>query len=81
MPGPRGDAPRPGSWIGPCTVTSFVPSGNVASTCTESIISGTPSSTSSRVSTDRPADISSATVRPSRAPSSTKDVMIATASG
>ena len=67
--------------IGPWTVTSLVPSGNVASTWTDSSISGTPSMTSSRASTERPALISSATVRPSRAPSSTKEVMIATASG
>src|SRR5262249_30362245 len=34
--------------IGSCTVTSLVPSGNVASTWTSAIISGTPSITSSR---------------------------------
>ena len=37
--------------IGSWSVTSFVPSGNVASTWTSSIISATPSITSSRVST------------------------------
>src|SRR4051794_15049490 len=37
-----------GQRIGLCTVTSFVPSGNVASTWTSSTISGTPSITSSR---------------------------------
>ncbi len=35
--------------IGSCTVTSFVPSGNVASTCTSWIISATPSMTCARV--------------------------------
>src|SRR5882757_3304714 len=69
----RDDGHGIGSWI----VTSLVPSGNVASTCTDSIISGTPSITSARVSTERPALIRSATVRPSRAPSSTNDVRIA----
>src|ERR1700722_3385914 len=67
--------------IGSCTVTSFVPSGKVASTCTSVSISGTPSITSSRVSTDRPALISSTTGRPSLAPSSRNDVISATASG
>src|SRR5947208_1042465 len=61
--------------IGPCTVTSFVPAGEVASTWTESIISGMPGSTSSWVSTERPDDISSAMVRPSWAPSRTNEVM------
>ena len=37
-------------WTGRWTVTSFVPSGKVASTCTDDTISGTPSITSSRVS-------------------------------
>ena len=36
--------------MGLWTVTSFVPSGKVASTCTSGIISGTPSMTSLRVS-------------------------------
>src|SRR5690349_5904206 len=40
--------------IGSWTVTSLVPSGNVASTCTSCSISGTPSMTSSRPSTSRP---------------------------
>ncbi len=35
--------------MGSCTVTNLVPSGNVASTCTSGIISGTPSIQSSRV--------------------------------
>src|SRR4029078_4525059 len=63
------------------TVTSLVPSGNVASICTSWIISGTPSMTSSRVSSRVPASMSSATVRPSRAPSSSAEGMRATASG
>src|SRR5690606_11589861 len=67
--------------IGLWTVTSLVPSGKVASTCTESSISATPSSTSSLLSTFRPLDMSSLTVRPSRAPSSTCSVISATASG
>src|SRR5690349_10170138 len=56
--------------IGLWTVTSLVPSGKVASTWTSCSISGTPSMTCSRVSTSRPLTINSATVRPSRAPSS-----------
>ena len=36
--------------IGLCTVTSLVPSGKVASICTSGISSGTPSITSSRLS-------------------------------
>ena len=45
----------PGSHgMGWWTVTSFVPSGKVASTCTSSSISGTPSMTSSRLRTCRP---------------------------
>ena len=44
---------------------------NVASTWTSAIISGTPSITSSRDNTVRPASIRSATDRPSRAPSIT----------
>src|SRR3954468_2922161 len=67
--------------IGRCTVTSLVPSGKVASICTESSISGTPSITSSRVSTVRPASMRSATPRPSRAPSMTYAAMTAVASG
>src|SRR6266446_1262387 len=55
--------------IGSCTVTSLVPSGNVASTWMSWIISGMPSITCLRVSTCAPASISSATVLPSRAPS------------
>src|SRR5215469_10813445 len=49
--------------IGSCTVTSFVPSGNVASTWISGIISGTPSMTCSRPSTVAPSRISSATLR------------------
>src|ERR1700733_6685742 len=67
--------------IGSWTVTSLVPSGKVASTCTSVSISGTPSITSSRLSTVRPAVISSTTGRPSLAPSSRNDVIRATASG
>src|SRR5262249_13993314 len=67
--------------IGSCTVTSLVPSGNVASTWMSWIISAMPSITSPRVSTCAPASISSATVLPSRAPSTMKSVMSATASG
>src|SRR3546814_439463 len=57
--------------IGWWTLTSFVPSGKVASTCTSWIISGTPAITWSRVTTCAPASIRSATLRPSRAPSRT----------
>src|SRR4030095_12617262 len=67
--------------IGSCTVTSLVPSGNVASTWMSWIISAMPSITSLRVSTCAPASISSATVLPSRAPSTMKSVMSATAAG
>src|SRR3954451_15380204 len=67
--------------IGRCRVTSLVPSGKVASTWIDSIISGTPSITSSRLSTWRPISISSITGRPSLAASRTKDVSKATASG
>src|SRR5262245_28021207 len=67
--------------IGSCTVTSLVPSGNVASTWMSWIISGMPSITWARVSTWAPVCISSATVLPSRAPSRMKSVMSATASG
>ncbi len=75
-----GAGPAEGA-IGWCTVTSFVPSGNVPSTCTESIISGTPRMTCSGASTVRPLSMRSLTVRPSRAPSSTWSVINATASG
>ena len=47
--------------IGWWTVTSLVPSGKVASTCTSWIISATPSMTCARVITCAPADIRSAT--------------------
>src|SRR5216683_2753310 len=57
--------------IGWWTVTSLVPSGKVASTWISWTISGTPSITCSRVSTVAPSRINSATVRPSRAPSTT----------
>ena len=56
--------------IGSCTVTSLVPSGKVASTWISRIISGTPSITWGRLKTVAPSRISSATVLPSRAPSS-----------
>src|SRR5258708_1580125 len=67
--------------IGSWSVTSFRPSGKVASTWTSSIISGTPSMTSPRLRTWRPAFIRSETVRPSRAPSITQHESKATASG
>src|SRR5262245_33620289 len=67
--------------IGSRTVTSLVPSGKVASTWMSWIISAMPSMTSLRVSTCAPASINSATVLPSRAPSTMKSVMSATASG
>ena len=51
------------------------------STWMSAIISATPSITSARPSTSRPALISSATVRPSRAPSITAALIRATASG
>src|SRR5579864_600493 len=66
-----------GSW----TVTSFVPSGNVASIWTSRIISGTPSMTSLRLRMCLPKLIRSATERPSRAPSISSALMTATASG
>ncbi|MDN3270908.1 hypothetical protein QWJ22_26075 [Streptomyces sp. MA15] len=50
-------------------VTSFVPSGNVASTWTLSTISGTPSMTSLRRSTCRPDSVPASTVAPARASS------------
>src|SRR5579864_7457736 len=62
-------------------LTSFVPSGKVASTCISGIISPTPSITWSRLSTLRLSDMSSATDLPSRAASKTKSVMSATLSG
>src|SRR5215475_6303389 len=70
-----------GHLIGSCTVTSLVPSGNVASTWMSWIISAMPSITCARVSTWAPACISSATLLPSRAPSRMKSVISATASG
>ena len=57
-----------------------MPSGKVASTWTSRTISGTPSITSSRVRTVLPSAISSATVLPSRAPSSIASVIRAIAS-
>jgi hypothetical protein len=66
-----------GSWM----VTSFVPSGNVASTQTLSIISGTPSMTSPRVSTWRPDSMIESTVAPARASSYTYAVNSAITSG
>src|SRR4029077_7902693 len=67
--------------IGSCTVTSFVPSGNVASTWISGIISAMPSITWARVITWAPACIRSATLLPSRAPSRMKSEISATASG
>src|SRR5258708_8621086 len=67
--------------IGLCTVTSLVPSGKVAATWMSWIISATPSITCSRRITVPPSRMSSATERPSRAPSTTKSVISATASG
>src|SRR5205814_8464846 len=67
--------------IGWCTVTSLVPSGNVASTWISGIISGMPSITWSRARSVAPWLIKSATVRPSRAPSMIAALMNATASG
>src|SRR5690606_23118656 len=67
--------------IGLCTVTSLVPSGNVASTWMSGTSSGTPSITSARVSRVAPKLISSATGRPSRAPSRIAQLISATASG
>src|SRR5215471_7208732 len=67
--------------IGSCTVTSFVPSGNVASTWISGIISAMPSITWARVMTWAPACMSSATLLPSRAPSRMKSEISATASG
>src|SRR4051812_20098238 len=55
--------------IGLWTVTSLVPSGNVASTWMSGIISGTPSMTSPRLRSVAPQPISSETDFPSRAPS------------
>src|SRR4029077_10163824 len=62
-------------------LTSFVPSGNVASTCISGIISAMPSITWSRISTLRLSDMRSATDLPSRAASKTKSVMSARVSG
>src|SRR3989338_1708841 len=67
--------------IGSCTVTSFVPSGNVPSTWISSSISGTPSIASARPRIERPHSISSETVRPSRIPSRISAVISASASG
>ena len=68
-------------WIGPCRVTSLVPSGKVASAWSSSISVSTPSITSEVSRTSRPADMISATDMPSRAASSTQAVSTATASG
>ena len=54
---------------------------NVASTWMSWIISAMPSMHCARVMTSAPAFISSATVRPSRAPSTMKSEMMAMASG
>ena len=67
--------------IGWWTVTSFVPSGNVASTCTSWIISGTPVHHLASLEDVRARLHQLGHVRPSRAPSSTKSEISATASG
>src|SRR5690606_5950758 len=67
--------------IGWWTVTSLVPSGKVASTWISGTISGTPSITSSRPRIVVPKCISSATLRPSRAPSRIAALMRAIDSG
>src|ERR1044072_4347067 len=66
--------------IGLWTVTSLVPSSNVASTCTCVTSSVTPVRTSSRDSTFLPELISSETDFPSRAPSTMWSEMSAIAS-
>src|SRR6185437_11706969 len=73
----RNHSQRIGWW----TVTILVPSGKVASTWMSWIIEAIPSITWSAETTCAPASMSSATERPSRAPSTTKSVMRATASG
>ena len=67
--------------MGSCTVTSLVPSGKVASTCSTGRSCATPGITSSLVRMVEPNAISSATERPSRAPSRISSAMIAVASG
>src|SRR5699024_4842968 len=67
--------------IGSVIVTSLRPSGNVASTCTSDIISGTPSITSSRERIRRPSFIRCATEAPSRARSIAQHEINAVASG
>src|SRR5699024_3880824 len=67
--------------IGLVAVKSLVPSGKLASICTWSSISATPSMTSSRLRMWRPDSMSSATVLPSRAPSYRAEDMTAVASG
>lgn len=67
--------------IGWCTVTSLLPSGNVASTWMSGIISAMPSMTSARDRIYVPSDISCATDLPSRAPSMMAALIRATASG
>ena len=62
-----------------CTVTNLVPSGKVASTWTSFTISGMPSIQSFFLITWAPASISSATLFPSLAPSTTKSVIKAIA--
>src|SRR5262249_26009513 len=63
----RSSAPR-FQRIGSCTVTSFVPSGKVASTWTSWIMAATPSMTWLASITFAPSRISSETLLPSRAP-------------
>src|SRR5689334_18240281 len=67
--------------IGWWTVTSLLPSGNVASTWISGIISGIPAMTSARLRILAPSDISCATLLPSRAPSMIAALISATASG
>src|SRR5439155_1575656 len=81
LPAPSVSALSPKTRRAPAISTSLVPSGNVPSTCTSSIISGTPSMTSSRLRTDGPASISWETVFPSRMPSRISAVISARASG
>ena len=67
--------------IGWCTVTSLVPSGKVASTCTSGISSATPSITSSRRAACVPVVISSATCGRRARPRGSPPRCSATASG
>src|SRR5690348_15531966 len=75
----RGDDLAGDHRIGSWTVTSLVPSGNVASTWISWIISGMPSMTCSRRRISAPSRMSWATLMPSRAPSTTWSEISATA--